>query len=117
MPITGVTGEGNAVGQGVAVFYSRNSRGEWCRFVLDGAALQESCPVNLLAMDALHFSAGVRTGNTCNFADSMITMYDNVVFDLPRDDQIRLHFLSIVTESEFMSMTSETADVVVTYCF
>ena len=117
IPITGVTGEGNAVGQGVAVFYSRNSRGEWCRFVLDGAALQESCPVNLLAMDALHFSAGVRTGNTCNFADSMITMYDNVVFDLPRDDQIRLHFLSIVTENEFMSMTSDTEDVVVTYCF
>ena len=44
-------------------------------------------------------------------------MYDNVVFDLPRDDQIRLHFLSIVTENEFMSMTSDTEDVKVTYCF
>ena len=69
---------------------------------LSGAALQPDCPVNLLSMDALHYKHGELTGNEVKFLHERICMRNGRGIRLPRDAMLRLNFMTIEPEAEFV---------------
>ena len=112
--ITGVTGSGNALGQGIAVAYGQHVDGTWYRLVMAGAALQPDCPVNLLALDALLYKSGEQTGNDVNFKQetiSMATCDGTTTIPLPRDSNIRLNFIHIEPENDFKKRGIPKTDI------
>lgn len=110
--LNGVTGVGKAEGQGAAVCYAMTCTGQWIEFIFDGAAYQPDCPVNLLALDTLHYSHGKPTEHEVNFKQQLLILDKFSHVPLPRDAELRLHFMEVIPQDEFLKLAIPSGQVV-----
>ena len=109
--LNGVTGVGKAEGQGVGVCYAQTHAGNWIEFNFDGAAYQPECPVNLLALDTLHYSHGSPTEHEVNFKQQRVIIDKFSHVPLPRDEALRLHFMQVIPQDEFLKLSISSGQV------
>ena len=80
--------------------------------MLEGAAYQPDCPVNLLSMDAVHFHNGQHSGHECRFLHETLHMHGGYSIPLPRNTDVKLHFVNIISSGEFNKLGVSEGDVV-----